>query len=117
MHPFELVTGQTPFDNIMPNKNDLMQKWLATFDDLPEDWKAHTNVALTADVERMSLPEWLHHCYFVDEDKAVEFAGEHIEGLGDLLTKMMRYRPEDRLSTREILEHRWFKRNPFGECE
>lgn len=36
--------------------------------------------------------------------------GEHeIELLGDLLEGMIRWRPEERVGIREVLEHPWFK--------
>lgn len=111
---FELVTGQPPFDNIMPDKGRLIQEWIATFGDLPIEWRAdYSNVEQSADVEPLSLTDWLHDCYF-NEEKRPEFAEEHLEWLGDLITKMMCYSPEDRLSTQGILEHQWFAQNPFN---
>lgn len=35
---FELVVGYPPFDNSMPNKDDLIREWVSMFGDLPEEW-------------------------------------------------------------------------------
>lgn len=32
----------------------------------------------------------------------------HIEALGDLITQMMRYEPDERPTIDEVFEHRWF---------
>ncbi|KAI9670219.1 MAG: hypothetical protein M1831_006433 [Alyxoria varia] len=110
---FELVTGQPPFDNLMPDKSRLIQEWMATFGDLPAEWGARANVEKSNDMETLSITDWLRDCYFNNEEQRTDFAEEHLEWLGDLLGKMMRYKPEDRLPTREILQHRWFAREPF----
>ena len=36
---FELVVGYPPFDNILPNKDDLVREWVSMFGDLPEEWR------------------------------------------------------------------------------
>ena len=48
-----------------------------------------------------------------DDDPMVEQSGTRldkveIELLGDLLEKMMRYRPEDRMKIFEVVAHPWF---------
>ena len=82
---------------------------------MPEKWKARAKAitnGIDADIDAMPFSDWLHDCYF-DGVRDPQFAEEHIEVLGDLLTKMMRYKPEDRLSTKEILQHGWFASNPL----
>jgi len=66
------------------------------------------------EIDGGTLSSWLCESYFNGERK-VEFSEVDIQYLGDLLTRMMRYRPADRLSTREILEHKWFEKNPLAE--
>lgn len=113
---FELVTGQPPFDSIMQTKGGLILQWIAAFGSLPEKWKATANEIIgdtTADLDQRSVADWLHECYF-DECRDPEFAEEDIRSLGDLIVKMMKYRPEDRLPTKEILEHEWFAKNPLA---
>jgi hypothetical protein len=36
---FELVVGYPPFDNFMPNKDELIREWVSMFGDLPEEWR------------------------------------------------------------------------------
>lgn len=111
---FELVTGQPPFDNLMPDKGRLIQEWMATFGGLPAEWRQHTPTEATSDLESMSITDWLHDCYF-DQDRRPDYAEEHLEWLGDLLTKMMRWKPKDRLSAQEVLQHKWFAQNPVPQ--
>lgn len=111
---FELVTGQPPFDNLMPDKGRLIQEWIATFGDLPDEWRQHTPTEATSNLECMSITDWLHDCYF-GEDRRLDYAEEHLEWLGDLLTKMMRWKPNDRLSAQEVLQHKWFLQNPNSQ--
>lgn len=93
---FDLVTGQPPFDNFMPAKAPLVLEWIATFDDVPQEWRKQAD-AIVGDckdeIDEGSLTNWLCETYFYGERKA-DFAEEDIKRLGDLLTKMMRYHPE-----------------------
>ncbi|KAL8838478.1 MAG: hypothetical protein Q9176_005030 [Flavoplaca citrina] len=36
---FELVVGYPPFDNFMPNQDDLIREWVSMFGDVPEEWR------------------------------------------------------------------------------
>lgn len=36
---FQLIVGYPPFDNFMPNKDDLIRDWVSMFGDLPEEWR------------------------------------------------------------------------------
>ncbi len=117
---FELVTGQTPFDNFMPTKAPLVLEWIAMFGDVPEEWRKQAKVVVgdcKDDIDGGSLSSWLCETYFSSERQA-ELAEEDIKQLGDLLTKMMCYLPKDRLSAQDILKHEWFVKNPLaGENE
>ena len=114
---FELVTGQPPFDNFMPAKAPLVLEWIAMFGDVPEEWRKQAKVVVgdcRDDIDGGSLSSWLCQTYFGGERRA-EFAEEDIKRLGDLLTKMMLYRPEARLSAHDILKHEWFVKNPLAD--
>ncbi|TKX21452.1 protein kinase domain-containing protein 32 [Elsinoe australis] len=109
---FNLVTGQPPFDSLMPTKEGLVREWIATFGALPEKWSGQIPGKDDSKIEEMNLSDWLRGCYFESEvERKVEFAEEHIEWLGDLLERMMRYRPEERIEAHEVLKHKWFERN------
>lgn len=43
------------------------------------------------------------------ESTGTRLAEEEVELLGDLLEKMLRYLPDERITIREVLEHPWFK--------
>ena len=45
---FELVVGYPPFDNFMPNKDELIREWISMFGDLPEEWKERTGTYISA---------------------------------------------------------------------
>ena len=50
---------------------------------------------------------------YVDEGRMIERTGvrlheEEVEMLGDLLEKMLKYRPEERMRMHEVIEHPWF---------
>ena len=35
---FELVVGYPPFNNFMPEKDELIREWISMFGDLPDEW-------------------------------------------------------------------------------
>ncbi|KAL9102567.1 MAG: hypothetical protein Q9163_002285 [Psora crenata] len=35
---FELIVGYPPFDNFMPNRDDLIREWVSMLGDLPQEW-------------------------------------------------------------------------------
>ena len=52
-----------------------------------------------------------------DEGPMIEPVGTRLEEgelvlLGDLLEKMLKYRPEERITIREVVHHPWFKYTP-----
>lgn len=114
---FELVTGQPPFDNFMPAKAPLVLEWIAMFGNVPEKWRAEANTIIgncKDDIDGGSLTDWLCEVYF-NSERRLDFTEENIRRLGDLLTKMMCYQPEQRLSTQDILSHEWFAKNPLAK--
>ena len=34
----ELIVGYPPFDNLMPNRDDLIREWVSMLGDLPQEW-------------------------------------------------------------------------------
>jgi serine/threonine protein kinase len=114
---FELVTGQPPFDNFMPAKAPLVLEWIAMFGDVPEEWRNQAEVVVGGcgdDIDGGSLSSWLYETYYNVERKP-EFTKEDLRQLGDLLSSMMCYLPEDRLSTHDILKHQWLVKNSLAE--
>ena len=115
---FELVTGQPPFDNFMPAKAPLVLEWMAMFGDVPREWSKRADAIVgdcTDEIDGGSLANWLCEMYFKGGRRVdVDFAEVDIERLGDLLTRMMCYDPEHRLSTEDILGHAWFVENPLA---
>ncbi|KAI4259249.1 MAG: hypothetical protein L6R42_004663 [Xanthoria sp. 1 TBL-2021] len=111
---FELMVGYPPFDNVMPNKDNLIRNWIATFGPLPDKWTGHSPVSRTGneDLDQSNLADWLHDTYFEDE-KPVGFAEAHIEMAGEMLQSIMQYQPTDRPRLSQILDHPWFEKNPF----
>ena len=43
------------------------------------------------------------------EPSGVRLRKEEVELLGDLLGKMLKYRPEERIKMEEVITHPWFK--------
>ncbi|KAL8968070.1 MAG: hypothetical protein Q9197_005072 [Variospora fuerteventurae] len=113
---FELVVGYPPFDNLMPNKDDLIREWVSMLGNLPQKWARHFPCSEPDDVEldQVTLPDWLHDTYF-DEGKKRDFAEAHIEELGELLQSMMQYCPSNRPGVSELLKSPWFQKNPWHE--
>ncbi|KAL2038391.1 hypothetical protein N7G274_008730 [Stereocaulon virgatum] len=112
---FELVVGYPPFDNFMPNKDDLIREWVSMFGELPEEWREGLpSPRATEDLEseRVTLRDWLHETYF-DDDKKQDFSKADIDSLDTLLQSVMQYYPSDRPRASDLLNHTWFQRNPF----
>ncbi|KAL9125156.1 MAG: hypothetical protein Q9217_005595 [Psora testacea] len=87
---FELVVGYPPFDNFMPNRDELIRGWVSTFGDLPEEWRGGLpSPRATEDLEseRVTLCDWLYETYF-DDDKKQCFSKADIDALvGDTLVQ------------------------------
>ncbi|MCJ1425254.1 hypothetical protein MMC29_003142 [Sticta canariensis] len=112
---FELVVGYPPFDNFMPEKDELIREWISMFGDLPDEWRdglPSPRAIEDLESERVTLCDWLHETYF-DDDKKQYFSKADIDTLGTLLQSVMQYRPSDRPRASDLLNHTWFQRNPF----
>lgn len=57
--------------------------------------------------ERDELPEANEGLMF--EAAGTQLEEREVELLGDLLEKMLRYRPEERVTIQEVMQHPWFK--------
>ncbi|KIW79310.1 hypothetical protein Z517_05922 [Fonsecaea pedrosoi CBS 271.37] len=116
---FELVTGQSSFDNFMPRKAPLVLEWIAMFGDVPEQWRSQAQVVVGEcrdEIEGGSLSSWLGEVYFGNRstpERKAEFTQDDIKRLADLLSRMMCYLPENRMSTQYVLKHEWFAKNPL----
>ncbi|KAK0506878.1 hypothetical protein JMJ35_010578 [Cladonia borealis] len=116
---FELIVGYPPFDNYMPNRDDLIREWVSMLGDLPQEWAEYLPPPQAngdLGIERCSLAEWLHQTYF-DDEKTICFTKAEIQAAGDLLQSMLQYRPSNRPRASELLEHRWFRDSRFGVQE
>ena len=109
---FELVTGWPPFEYTMPLEDGLIGQWMDKVGPLPPEWKVPPT-AQQSEFDPMNIAEWLRESYY-DGHRDTDLAEEHIECLGDLLSSMMRYRPDERPSTRDILKHQWFAKDPLS---
>lgn len=135
---FLLVTETQAFCHI-PTKQRLVRDWVAAFGELPSEWRNHPDAKVElSETKSRSIAAWLHECYFLDWDEdeeelgvipgnedelfggnikaqenVPEFSEQDIQCLGELLTMMMRYRPEERPTMSQVLAHRWFTKNPF----
>ena len=65
-----------------------------------------------AELDVESLTEWLRETYY-DDNKPQFFAPTDLERIGEFLLRLLRYRPSERPSAREILldplfgNHNW----------
>lgn len=62
--------------------------------------------------DRVTLADWLQETYF-DDEKKTYFSKADIEIAGELLQSMLQYRPSNRPQASQLLQHRWFQKNPF----
>lgn len=82
------------------------RKWLFDDDgDLkdPQSARVSTFPAILSDVHQMADPT---------PEATVTLSEEEMEACTDLLKKMLKYRPEERISAAEALAHRWFSQFP-----
>ncbi|KJX99875.1 protein kinase [Zymoseptoria brevis] len=113
---FSLIVGQPPFDSIFSDERSLTADWIATFGPLPQEWD---NVVVSfkdielAELDCPDLVEWLRELYF-DEDRKPFFVEEDIEKIGDLILSLLKYRPEERPTARELLDHPLIRKDPFS---
>ena len=113
---FSLIVGYPCFDSFFPDKDNLIRNWIATFGELPIEWRKFTPPkGATEDLEipPMTITEWLHETYYDDDEKSPHFSKKDVEATGALLSSMMQYRPADRPRASELQNHSWFQHNPF----
>ena len=69
-----------------------------------------------AEPDKGAMGKWLRSPRYADHSGSHWFSKASLELLGGLLTSMTQYRPSDRPTAAEVLEHPWFRRHPSLEA-
>ncbi|KAI9927245.1 hypothetical protein MW887_003632 [Aspergillus wentii] len=106
--PFELFTGQPPFDSFMVTPPILVGQMLETASDaLPERWQDKWKAMDDGSAEGTGLQEWLEEVYFDGRDK--DLTKEDIVQLGRIVARLLYFEPSSRASARDILDEPWLE--------
>ncbi|KAJ4484213.1 kinase-like domain-containing protein [Lentinula edodes] len=120
------VTGGALFDPFFPSDTYIIPQMIATLGRLPDPWyNAFRNRAQCFEEdgqpeEGSSIREKLrsfgtpkripgYNRGPMFEKMETKMDDKEVELLTDLLEKMLRYRPENRIGIREVVDHPWFK--------
>ncbi|KAJ7110479.1 kinase-like protein [Mycena epipterygia] len=128
---FEIRAGFSLFDSFFGSDTDVLRQTIETLGWLPDPWwgsfaerarcalaQEHPGIHIQA--LKSSIRTKLHSIGTEDdlpdgaegpmvEKSGVRLLEEEVELLGDLLDKMLRYRPEERIVMEEVVGHPWFK--------
>ncbi|KAG6864085.1 hypothetical protein C0991_000262, partial [Blastosporella zonata] len=134
---FQIRAGFPLFESFFGTDDDVLKEMVATLGKLPETWwHLFENRHLWFDEDGNPKPQELQETLVLVEKTSIKqklvgigsqdvppengtdgpmiertgtrLGDIEIELLGDLLGKMLRYRPEDRISIREVASHPWF---------
>ncbi|KAF9511351.1 hypothetical protein BS47DRAFT_1346871 [Hydnum rufescens UP504] len=126
---FEIRAGSPLFDPFLGSDTLILKQIVEVLGKLPEPWWSSWEARQPAEEQRKEgvllpvLKSSLHQKLReigeqddvpdVDGGRMIEKTGTRldeaeIELLADLLAKMLRYRPEDRISIAEVVRHPWF---------
>ncbi|KIM46980.1 hypothetical protein M413DRAFT_63939 [Hebeloma cylindrosporum] len=134
---FEIRAGFPLFEAFLGGDDEILKEIVATLGKLPEPWwtafdnhhlwfdehgkpKARELQQVLLPAEKTSVKQKLASIGTQDAPPAIGSDGPmmertgtklekvEIELLGDLLAKMLRYRPEDRIKISEVVSHPWF---------
>lgn len=120
---FEMRAGFPLFEAFLGGTGDVVREWVEVLGEMPGPWwDAFEDKRGWDGVEVVpatsSIREKLREIGTMDESDGYEgsmmevpgtrLGEDEVELLGDLLEGMVRYRPEERLGIREVLEHPWF---------
>lgn len=94
--------------------------WFDEQSGMPKSIEEQERAGLLLKAEKSSIRAKLHtvgaddDLSYGDEGPMMEQCGtrmreEEVEALGDLLERMLRYRPEERIGMKAVLEHAWFR--------
>ncbi|KAJ4489723.1 kinase-like protein [Lentinula edodes] len=123
---FEIRAGFPLFDSFFPSHTEIITQMVCTLGRLPDTWwdafknqgqfeedgrpKKNTKLLLSSIRERLcslgEIPASKVDPMFENTEMKVD--EKEVNLLADLLEKMMRYRPEDRIRIREVVNHSWF---------
>lgn len=84
-------------------RNDLPERW-------QERWRQmQGSAAIVVELgQNPTLQEWLEEVYF-DGEKDQSLSREDIKAAGDLIRRLLHFEPSKRISSREALDHPWFR--------
>ena len=130
---FEIRAGFPLFDSFVTSRASVLRNIVLTLGKLPEPWwsvfeerhewfeengepkppgkKSTIRDKLRMIGEKDTPPD-------ADEGPMIEHVGTRLEEgelvlLSDLLEKMLKYRPEERIDIQEVVNHPWFNHNPW----
>ncbi|KAK7045345.1 hypothetical protein VNI00_007594 [Paramarasmius palmivorus] len=118
---FEIRAGYTLFDDFLGRHSEVLRETVQMLgkEKFPEEWRGLVEERYTwfgsedaepKEKERTSIKDML---VSIGADEESSYTGQRldereVELLGDLLEKMLRYRPQDRITIREVAKHPWF---------
>jgi serine/threonine-protein kinase SRPK3 len=125
---FEIRAGAPLFDTWLGNETSILRQMVNMLGKLPDPWWAawdkraqrhHEDGEPLDTADKTSIRELLRDIGTEDkkpweqegplvENTGTRLAEEEVELLGDLLERMLRYRPEERLTMDEVMQHPWF---------
>jgi serine/threonine-protein kinase SRPK3 len=125
---FEIRAGAPLIEAYFVSDASILCQMVNTLDKLPEPWWAawdrrlnsfHENGEPLKSSNKTSIRGRLRNIGTQDEEPweqegplvektGTRLAEEEVELLGDLLEKMLRYRPEERITMDEVVRHPWF---------
>ncbi|EIN11906.1 kinase-like protein [Punctularia strigosozonata HHB-11173 SS5] len=126
---YEIRAGCSLFESFMADNATVMREIVTMLGRLPDpwwrsfeprtEWFEEDGEPKDPDL-KISIPELVSFIGTedeppsMDEGPMIEKCGvrpseEEVELLSDLLLRMLKYRPEERATMEEVLEHRWFK--------
>lgn len=133
---FQIRAGVSPFDAWFDTINPTLKEMVWTLGRLPDPWWdsweerrrsfEENGDVLPADraedpTDKISLRQKLHNIgrqddpstqdleWSIIEKTGMSLDEAEVELLGDLLEKMIKYRPEERISMKEVVQHPWFQ--------
>ncbi|CAD6594389.1 MAG: hypothetical protein ASARMPRED_009328 [Alectoria sarmentosa] len=109
---FEIITTRTLYEDRYKRKDDIVDDWINTFGDLPEEWKNHTpsEKSDAGPPEYWGIRNILQRTIDTLRPGDMWFTKPSLDTFGDLIISMMQYRPSDRPSASDVLQHPWSKK-------
>ncbi|KAJ3927549.1 MAG: kinase-like domain-containing protein [Lentinula lateritia] len=123
---FEIRTGGPLFDPFFPSDTYIIPQMIETLGRLPDPWynafrnrvqcfeedeQPEEGSSIREKLRSFGTPKRIpgYNRGPMFEKMETKMDDKEVELLTDLLEKMLRYRPEDRIGIREVVDHPWFK--------